>query len=512
MDLSNLFFTYLLYFPTYFIIPLPISRSSFRSVSLAPNSLTLPDRRLAVAVAGEMDDPLDFEKEDLLLPRVAPKRKKVIELDDLLADFYAEKNKAVKNKSKRSKSYDSDEDDKKTHQNEITFCKFVDACQKQVSEIGADEEAPIWGQRAFGLQKPYPLLEKPPIENCQLLRAFSQNNLASILSFDAEQVDTFLEGLLINGWLMNLVTKSGSLENSIASWIFQTMLYSSNEELQVSACDFWCNILQSKIEAGELLVKVGWFPNYSILKNALTSYGYIWPSNNTNNHQEIQTDSTNEGPPVNITSWIKSLSTLCQIRKVRQIFSISESEELLQVIISLHLDRNLLGLALSLTGCLQSIIHYFTDSEWTDSCTRVAESIALRVQKDLNCLRIVECIVGSDSRIKQLKSQLALHLLIIFFENKVKSDEEILKLLISMNVKEKKCDLFRMYLCLNLTDSLLLPHQPFEENSKIVSLWRKFLRNCSSQISTTDWRNYAAKVRNKASYLLHNMKLKGNNY
>ncbi|KAJ3670090.1 hypothetical protein LUZ60_010414 [Juncus effusus] len=275
---------------------------------------------------------------------------------------------------------------------------------------------------------------------------------------------------------MNLVIKTGSLETSIASWIFQTMLYSSNEELRVSACDFWCNILLSKVEKWD----------GSILKNALTSYGYIWPSNNTN-HQEIQTDSTNEGPPLNLTSWINSLSALCQIRKVSQIFSISESEELLQVIISLHLDRNLLGLALSLTGCLQSIIHYFTDSEWTDSCTRVAESIALRVQKDLNCLRVVECIVGCDSRIKQLKSQLALHLLIIFFENKVKSDEEILKLLISTNVKEKKCDLFRI-------------------------LWRKFLRNCSSQISTTDWRNYAAKVRNKASYLLHNMKLKGNNY
>lgn len=44
-----------------------------------------------------------------------------------------------------------------------------------------------------------------------------------------------------------------------------------------------------------------------------------------------------------------------------------------------------------------------------------------RVPKDLNCLRIVECITGSDNRTKYLKSQLALHLLIVCFDNKVSS-------------------------------------------------------------------------------------------
>jgi hypothetical protein len=76
----------------------------------------------------------------------------------------------------------------------------------------------------------------------------------------------------------------------------------------------------------------------------------------------------------------------------------------------------------------------------------------------------------------------------------VKSPDEILKLLASVNLKGNSCDFFKLYIYLVLTENLLLRYHPLQEKSKIVDLWCKYLRNCSTQITSTDWRSYASKV------------------
>ncbi|XP_078170567.1 uncharacterized protein LOC144564830 isoform X1 [Carex rostrata] len=460
-----------------------------------------------------MEEPLDFEQEDHLLshaPRLPSKRKRAISLDGLLSDFYGGKRKTVEKCSRHfeaTNGYDSDEDDKRVAQNETYLRKFVEDCEKQVNEIGYEEEYPIWGRRAFGMQKAFPQLEKPVTANSDFFGHFSGTGFASIFDSNGESVEIFLEGLLTNGWLSHLVATTGSLEDSIASWTFHTMLYSSAEDLHVSACDFWCSILRSENKGDQPLAKLGWIPSYTELKDAISNYGYLCPTFNGTDC-EISEDGACEGPPLNICSWIRVLSACCQIRNRYQIFSSTEMQELLEVVIWFYLDRHLLGLALELNGCFHSIVHYFLDAEWEDSCAKVAASIALRVPKDLNCLRIVECITGSDNRTKYLKSQLALHLLIVCFDNKAKSAEEILKLLASVNLKGNSCDFFKLYIYLALTENLLLLYHPFQEKIKVVDLWCQYLRNCSTQITSTDWRSYASKVRNKASYLLQNMALK----
>ncbi|XP_072960120.1 uncharacterized protein [Typha angustifolia] len=391
-----------------------------------------------------MDDPLDFEEEDLLLSNTratTKRRRKVIGLDDLLTDYCIEKKKFVHCKSKRSnasKAYNSDEEDKKMRENEITFCKFVNNCQKQVNEIDTEDDVSLWGQKVFGQQKLPPVPEFSGLGNCNLLQSFSGNELTSAFDVNVGQGDTFLEGLLINGWLSTLAFRSGFVEDPIATWTLQ--------------------------------------------KNSLC-----------------------EGPPGNISSWIRVLSACCQIRNVRPIFSTSEAEEFLIIVIFLFLDRQLQGLALILSACLQSIIYFFSESEWNVSCMKVAESIAHRVPKDLNCLRIVECITGVDNRSKHLRSQLALQILMKCFDRKVTDVKETLELLISTNVKEKSCNFFKLYIYLVLADNFLLSSHLFEERPVIIDMWCKYLRNCSSQITSTDWRSYASKVRNKASYLLQNM-------
>lgn len=65
-------------------------------------------------------------------------------------------------------------------------------------------------------------------------------------------------------------------------------------------------------------------------------------------------------------------------RDKQSIFSTSEAEELVEVIVCLFLDHQLHGLVLLLYECLQSLISYFTDKEWKTSCNEIGKSLACR--------------------------------------------------------------------------------------------------------------------------------------
>ncbi|XP_039784902.1 uncharacterized protein LOC120651485 [Panicum virgatum] len=458
-----------------------------------------------------MDEPLDFEKEeDPLLPAPRPtKRKKIIGLDDLLLDYFEtgkDKLKVKPTKSnRRPREYGSDDENTDVRENEITFCKLFEDCEEKAKELDARDDVPPWGQQIFGCQKAPLNLNDMGVEACQFLQSFC---VSEHLGFDLEiqQGEGFLESMLMDGWLLKLVLICGSVEDSIASWTLTKLLYSSNKKLQVSATDFWDSIL-SLDEDDKLLANLGYFPSYSVLKCAILSYGYLFETSGSKalTSESATADGSDVGPPHNIIAWLRVVSACCKIRKVCSIFSPSEAEELLVIVISLLLDRGLEGLLLILGDCLNSLVLYFNTSEWESSCVMVAESISKRVNMDLNCLRIVDCITaitGTNARGKFLRSQLALQLLKINFGLKVGSVEKMLKLVTSINVKEKECDFFRLYVSLVLMDNLLFSSDAFRDNAMIVDTWRNYLRTCSTQIEFRNWRLYAPKVRNKASYLL----------
>ncbi|VAH75372.1 unnamed protein product [Triticum turgidum subsp. durum] len=374
----------------------------------------------------KIDDPLDFEGDNdpLLTVRRPAKRKKVIGLDDLVEDYFnsgkdeLKASAAAKSKG-RPKGDNSDDEDKQVREKEIDFCKFVEECEEKKSPS---------------------VLNGTGVENCQLLQSFCGDEQ---LGFDLEieRGEGFLEGMLINGWLLKLVLLYGSVEDSIASGV-------------------------------------------------LTKY------------------TSDGGPPQNITAWLRVVSACCKIRKMHAVFSPSEAEDVLVIVISLFLDRRLEGLLLILGDCLNSLISYFNTSEWESSCLIVAESISKRVKMDLNCLRLVDCITGTNDRSKFLRSQLALQLLKNSFCLKVANVERILKSVTSINVKEKECNFFVLYVHIVLMDNLLFSSDAFRNKTAIIDAWRNFLRNCSTHIGCTDWRFYASKVRNKASYLLQGAMLK----
>ncbi|CAN1252915.1 hypothetical protein LINPERPRIM_LOCUS8182 [Linum perenne] len=302
----------------------------------------------------------------------------------------------------------------------------------------------------------------------------------------------FFEGLLLNGWLLKLVSSCGHLDKSIAQWTYHLMLYSSKEELRTAACSFWCSIVQLDLKKKKHSRGIEWFPSYSDLKSALEIYGFRF--NVPSESQIIRAATsitrnlllTQQDPPFLIFD-LHSRSKRC-------IFSASEMGSLLEIVILLFLDRQLEGLLVMLYESMQCIINYFTDAEWPGACRNIATSLASRVPKDLNCLRTVECILGITARANNLRAELSHQFLLNCFD-KASNEEEILNCLIAINVKEKRCDLLKMYIYIVLAENWLFSSAVLVDKPVLFEMWGVYLRNCSCHISSSDLRPYAAKVR-----------------
>ncbi|GAB2275131.1 hypothetical protein Dimus_009893 [Dionaea muscipula] len=450
-------------------------------------------------------DSLLFQKNDA----PAKKRKKIIGLDDLLNDLKEEqKSKQNKSKGAKARKHYKDNDDDET---EISLSKAVDQFQEEIKKIdgqndnynGDDSGNDIsaWGLQVFGPQRNPSPVAYSDLGCSKLVQTFMNHKLNSLVDLSMERGESFLRGLLLNGWLSNLVLKCGHLEESIAIWTFNQFLYSSEESTMKFSCEFWCSILLYN-EVDATPIKIDWLPCYSLLKEALESFGFLLHSHgNVASSKESSGSSACHGPPSNIRSWIKFIGACCQVRSRHHIFSISETEELIEVIICLFIDQQLQGLSSILHESLLSAMNFFTDEEWKNSCQRVAKSLPGRVPKDLNCLRMVECIPSVDTRGKQLKKAVALEILKLCFHEKIGDAQDALRLLISSNLKDRNCDFFHTYLYLVLINNWFTFGTPSNDQA-VDQMWGTFLQKCSSQISNNDFRPYAQEVRNRASYLL----------
>ncbi|KAI3679482.1 hypothetical protein L2E82_51394 [Cichorium intybus] len=450
------------------------------------------------------EDPFDFESDALLAssPVVAPKRrKKVIGLDDLLMDHYKEKNRVIERESKLAKTKKTYNSDDEEDGRVAKLSKYVDECHEKMTRLSDEDDVSIWGLQVFGNQKSPPSSVFTDLSSCSFFQSFLSHEVNSLVELNTESEEMFFEGLLTNGWLLKLVIKCGKVEKSIARWTFHLMMYSSKEVLRSAAVNFWCAIFLQKDEGDSMPLSIEWLPSYSELKSALETYGYLLdsPKKDSCDADMDIGDSKHMGPPQNIRVWIKYVSACSQSRKFHYIFSTSEAEDLVVIIICLLLDRQLLGLSMDLHECMLSLINFFKDEEWSASCTRTAKSVTMRVPLDINCLRAVECIPSVCLRAKQLRSTISFRILLGYFD-KVEDEEEVIRQLTLINLKDKSCDLFRIYIYLVLTENWFLYN--LEEKPLLNEMWGLYLRNCCCQINITDTRSYASKVRSKASYLL----------
>ncbi|CAI0452803.1 unnamed protein product, partial [Linum tenue] len=269
-----------------------------------------------------------------------------------------------------------------------------------------------------------------------------------------------------------------------------SVLYSQKEELRTAACDFWCPAVRLDVKDKEQPTGVQWFPNYSDLRTALEIYGFLLdvpPQGESAivGESHVNRKALSVRCPTFSSSSVYGFQMSC-IRGKRCIFFSSEAETLLEVVVLLSLDRKLEGFLLLLHETVQSVINYFTDEEWQGACQNVARSLACRNQPRANNFRAAVS-----------------HQLLLNCFDKVNNEEGILSCLIAINMVEKECDLFKMYIYLTLTENWLLSTSVLEDKPLMCEMWGVYLRHCTFQISHGDLRPYAAKIRAKATYLLH---------
>ncbi|CAN1252918.1 hypothetical protein LINPERPRIM_LOCUS8182, partial [Linum perenne] len=272
-----------------------------------------------------------------------------------------------------------------------------------------------------------------------------------------------------------------------------SVLYSSKEELRTAACSFWCSIVQLDLKKKKHSRGIEWFPSYSDLKSALEIYGFRF-----NVPLEGKVSYSSESQIIRAATSITRNLLLTQqdppflifdlhSRSKRCIFSASEMGSLLEIVILLFLDRQLEGLLVMLYESMQCIINYFTDAEWPGACRNIATSLASRI----------------TARANNLRAELSHQFLLNCFD-KASNEEEILNCLIAINVKEKRCDLLKMYIYIVLAENWLFSSAVLVDKPVLFEMWGVYLRNCSCHISSSDLRPYAAKVRSRATYLIHN--------
>ncbi|KAH9619325.1 hypothetical protein KSS87_013486 [Heliosperma pusillum] len=518
----------------------------------------------------------DFDIDDPIPAITTKKRRNVIGLDDLFNDYKKDQEKSKNKKLKAEKtlkSQDSDDDDAVQTETKLTetfhnfqqTMKEVDGQESELIEHHQKNFSLSWGLKVFGEQKTSSECLAADLESSLLSQNFLNDEVSGLLEPSSQTGVTFLRGLLLNGWLSKLILHHGYLEESVAKWTLNLLLYSSEESLMTSACDFWCDILVCD-KVSTPMIKIKWFPGFVELKRALESFGFqlCSPSNTSpavqpsgKSEQESSKISPHlKGPPANIRAWIKFASACCRVRSRYSIFSTLEAQELVTTTVCLFLERKLLGLTSELHDSLLLAINYFEEKEWCSSCEKVTTSITdrlwsavctmllgMRLTKvtgpevtmhksrylpwwwqgkgrpgglvggdrwigdgggwitvvvgDGECqgtvvgLNDVDCISGVDTRSKQLRSALASEMLRRFTEIttvylQLSDAKDILKFMHSKNLKDKDCDLPKIYIYFILIENWL--QFSAEYGPIIKELWNGIIRKCSSQISNTDFR------------------------
>ncbi|KAJ0577163.1 hypothetical protein HanIR_Chr05g0232891 [Helianthus annuus] len=277
------------------------------------------------------------------------------------------------------------------------------------------------------------------LSSCSLFRLCVDHEVNSLVKLSTESGETFFEGLLTNGWQLKLVSKCGEVEKSIAKWTFHLMLYSSKEVLRNAAVDFWCAILSLKNEDESPSIKIDWLPSYSELNGALETFGFVFHS------------------PTKDSSDTEMLSGGIFI-----------------VLLPHQKQKSWWLLSVELNECMLALVNFFTDDEWRSSYVQVTKSVASRVPKDMNSLRVVECISVVHGPTKLLRSEVTFRILLGCFD-KVEDEEEVVMQLTLINLKDKSCDLFKVYIYLVFTENWFLYKPLFEDNQLLNEMWGLFL-------------------------------------
>lgn len=432
------------------------------------------------------------------------KRSKALNIDDLLKDHYKEKSKRLDREVKRARivmsesdDSDSEKSEQKTH-TERQFEELVKCCEQQVNAGGATLEVPKWGEKLFHGQRheqcSAPLGLEGPVVQALLAAKEQIAKEFSAADKDEQTAEALLSELLASGWLLSFRVK---LNNEMMCWIFRMMIFTSDKNLERSACDFLCHTLQIQSSG------CPWIPSYESILEIFKAYGYIG-SLISNDQIMEETTEFETGPPHNLGSFLRLLTMSFNKRHLHQAYSRADVESLAVLIASLSLDRSLLCFGILVQQCLNSILNSLTEDEWAISIERIAMSMTRNDRQVVNYLKLTHSLHSREVRMKSLQSLVALHFFCKISNEKVLSGGvwELLSVFRKIDVKRTVIDFVILYHQMSMADIWLWSNLDFKSDKGALESWLHFLKSCSFHISSSDWRPYATKVRNRASYLL----------
>lgn len=445
-------------------------------------------------------------------PRVAEtvsnNKRKVPTIDDLLKDHQKEKNKSLDREFKRarrlavsdSNSSEDEEFEEKTH-TEQQVEELLESCQRQVHAFAAPVEVTKWGEKIFGSQRRDAVEPKLEGSVVQLLSAARGRIVQSFrASEDIEATpETIMSELLVSGFLVPLGVSFRKLGEATLRWIFHKMVYSVDKRIEKSACEFWCRLLQANSESSGH----HWMPSFEFILTIFQNYGYLGSVFSNNQRPGAVEILEAEGPPHNLGSLLRFLTVSFKTECLHQDLSPAEAGKLMVLVATLSLDRRLLCYGALIQECLESIANHFTEDSWATFCEKIAISMTEMDMDVVNCLRLTRSLHSSGGPMKSLQTSVALR----FFSKKSDSKAlsgrvwDVLSVFRKVNLRKNEVDFVSLYYQMTLADIWLWSNPDLMSDQQLES-WFLFLKSCSYQISSTDWRTYAAKVRNWASYLL----------
>ncbi|GJR49456.1 hypothetical protein Tco_1399977 [Tanacetum coccineum] len=197
----------------------------------------------------------------LLLSRLFDtlKKKASKALDELVEDYLDEQKKAHERKLKLAELENANSD----NEEDTKFAKCLDK-MSQLTLI--EEDVSVCDILVFGPEKVFPLFDICDLSSCSLVN----HQANSLEELTTESGETFFEGLLTNGKLLELVRMRGEVEEGDSSPL-----------------------------------EINWLPSYSELSDAFDTYGFLLHSPVKASSEMISLDSEPVGPSQNIRAWIK---------------------------------------------------------------------------------------------------------------------------------------------------------------------------------------------------------------
>ncbi|KAJ7296644.1 hypothetical protein O6H91_Y109600 [Diphasiastrum complanatum] len=445
---------------------------------------------------------------------------KVFRLDDLLADDVKEKNMKLEREAKRSKvvnldSSSSDEDGDEAAK-KAQFATLLQECENQVNADNGTQEILKWGELIFGPQRKAPVMLMHNMESSLINRALSA---ARALSSSSEgdplpdNGESIALELLLGNWLLPFVQSCGHIDSTLSKWAFYKMAYTRDKDVERAALKFLCSsfILQAQGSSGPAYF--AWFPCLNLILEAVYIYGYadtfpdlLLTTNCGESDEEFVGTLGIDGPPRNLQSLLQFITSCCENRQWRKVLTISDVESLFFVVTRMWLDRHILFLSSSVQECMEALINQFSEDEWLTSCERLATLISRVSKQKLNILRVLRCLCGVHPRFQSLRKTIAIKLLLTILNSKESSSSvvDVVTSFSSVDLRRDEIDFFDLYYRIVLADICLCSDRSLSERQYLLEAWLYFLKCCSVRISSSDFRPYATKVRNRASYLWHN--------